>query len=216
MRQGSAGFTLLEVLIALMISAMALAALTHLVQDAAGLDARLSVRARSADETQALFALLEDLLLGPEREMTLKAAAQPAASPESSVSGTDRAIRIVSRGPRILGLMRPAPFRLAFEPTEADRGRIVLRWPSPAGGTDRETVMADVRSFRIRYAEAAQIGIRSWHDHWSGSVAGLAMVEISLVDAATGHRQSRTIPVASTLPQICVLQPLTSGCPQWN
>ncbi|UHC17858.1 hypothetical protein LRS73_08375 [Methylobacterium currus] len=190
--------------------------MTHLVQDAAGLDARLSKRAQSADEIQALFALLEALLCGTEREMTSGTVPHTAVPIDPSVSGTDQAIRITSRGPRVLGLMRPVPFTLAFDRTREDRGAIVLRWTSGAGGTEREIVVADVRSVRIRYAETAQVGLKAWHDHWSGSVVRLAMVEISLVDAVRGRQHSRTVAVASTLPQVCVLQSLLSGCPQWN
>lgn len=215
-RRGNAGFTLLELVVSLAISALALAGLTHLVQDAAGLDTRLGERLRSAGQSEALFVLLEQLFTDARRELSSEALRLAGNSGRTSISGDGQAITVVSRGPRVLGLIDPTSFTLAFDEGSAwDRSQIVLTWSSTDGTLQRE-VVANAKAFRIRYGMVSSNGDIAWTDSWSRPVAALALVEASYVEPVSRRRISRLIRVTPSLPRICVLRPLLEGCPEWR
>lgn len=214
-RRANAGFTLLELTVSLAISALALASLTHLVRDAAGLENRLGDRLRAVNEEEALFTLLEQFLGHPRREPRGEALRLAGGAAGPSVTGTEQGITILSRGPSVLGLTAPIPFTIAFEAGDAaDDGQLLLRW-SPAGGAPEQEAIGRARGFSLRYA-AGKEGDVVWHDTWSRPVAELVMVQVELIESKTGRRVSRLIPVGTSLPLICVLRPLLEGCPQWR
>ena len=215
-RRGRAGFTLLELTVALAVSALALASLTHLVHDAAGLDVRLGERLRAHDETEALVGILELLLSDPQRELNGEASRLAEGSGGPSVYGGAHAITIISRGPRVLGLADPTAFTLSFDAGSApDRGRVSFGW-SPATGKSEPEIVAHARDFALRYAAATGRSDLAWTDSWSRPVAALALVKVSYVEAASGRPVSRLVPVVPSLPRICVLRPLLEGCPEWR
>lgn len=215
-RRRNAGFTLLELVVSLAISALALAGLIHLVQDAAGLDARLGERLRNAGQAEALFVLLEQLFTDARRELSSEALRLAGNSGRTSISGDGQVITVVSRGPRVLGLIDPTSFTLAFDEGSAlDRSQIVLTWSSTDGIFQRE-VVANAKAFRLRYGMVSSDGDIAWTDSWSRPVAALALVEASYVEPVSRRRISRLIRVTPSLPRICVLQPLLEGCPEWR
>ena len=215
-RRRNAGFTLLELVVSLAISALALAGLTHLVQDAAGLDARLGEQLRSAGQAEALFVLLEQLLTDARRELSSEALRLAGNTGRTSIFGDGQAITVVSRGPRVLGLIEPTSFTLAFDEGSAlKRGQIVLTWPS-TDGTYQHELVASAKAFRLRYGMVGSDGDIAWIDSWSRPVAALALVEASYVVSVSRRRISRLIRVTPSLPRICVLQPLLEGCPEWR
>lgn len=210
-----AGFTLVEVLVALAIAALAVASLVHVVRDAFDLDGHLVAQARRADATATLFTLVDTLLATTAYEVPAEAGGVSGAGPAPpSVTGTEDAVTIWSRGPAVLGLSDRIPFTLAQESADDGAGPVVLRWRSPEGAVEIEPVLA-AQSLRFRYGGTAEGGTILWQDQWSGPVAALSRIEVSIADAVTGRRSSMTAAVRPLLPRICARQPMTKGCPQW-
>lgn len=215
-RRASAGFTLLELMVALAVAALAVTGLAHLLGDAAGLDARLGDRRRATGEAEALFSTLEQLLADPPRELRGEALRLAGGPGGPAVSGTKDAIKVLSRGPRVLGLPEPVSFVLSLDPGVTSEGGRVTLGRLPTTGAFEPEPVARAREFGLRYAAVAQGGDPVWTDAWSRPVAELALVEVSFTEAVSGRRVSRVIPVIPSLPRICALRPLLDGCPEWR
>ncbi|MEE7502566.1 prepilin-type N-terminal cleavage/methylation domain-containing protein [Methylobacterium mesophilicum] len=225
MKRLRAGFTLIEVLVALVVAALIVASLGHVVRDAFDLDGRLAGQARTIDGTVSLFTLVDTLLATTAYEARVEPAAAGApptggaairsSAVPPSISGTEDAITIWSRGPAILGLSDRIPFTLAQESAADGQETIVLRWRSPGGTLESEPVLG-AQTLRLRYGGTTGSGATLWQDRWSGPTESLSLIEVSTTDAVTGRRFTRVAHVRPLLPRICARQPSLKGCLQWQ
>lgn len=133
-RRRLAGFTLVEVLVALAVTGLTLSALGWLTSGARRLEARVGAGAAAREEVMAaervFRAVVEAAMPDVRRDR-----------PEGPV-GTADTLALFSRGPAILMLDRPQP--LTFRTVAADGGvSLRLAWQDPMSGAEREEPVLD-------------------------------------------------------------------------
>jgi len=224
-RAHRAGFTLIEVLVSLVIAALAVTNLLSVVRDAFERDDRLVARLRMVDGTIGLFALLDCLLATTTRELRDEPAAggasakiaggTSASARHPAVSGTADTLTIWSQGPRVLGLSQSVAFTLTHDTGGDSPGPIILRWRTPEGSQESETVLS-AQTLRLRYGAKTERGTVAWYDRWSGPIDNLSLIEASVGDGTTGRLYTRSIAVVPVLPKICARPSPPKECPQWH
>ncbi len=210
--RGTAGFTLLEVLVALAISGLCLMMLSGIVGRLATTQRAVHDHAAILDQGEAIIQLLRNLLRSVDMEM--KDAVVP------NFSGRSGELTVRSQGPAVLDLDVETAFRLRFvpssDPVPGSSGTLALAWMNPATGASfDETVATGVAALRLTYR--ARGGGDGWVDSWSRPVTDLALVKVVIAFMGTrGVRStSAVLAVGTKLPQACVVDPLLDGCPQW-
>ena len=212
-RRSSAGFTLLEVLVALAVGALALSSLAASIVGMGSVDRKLSDRVTNYAEIDGLFTLVETLCrhfpmrLKPQ---TLRVRQEI----EGWLQGGPSNLAVLSRGPAVLGLPQPARFELTYVPeASGTEGRIQLTW-SREGSPETELVVRKSSGLAFQYGRRSEAKELIWSSTWLGFVEDLAAVRIA-VKTPWGVK-ARVFEVLPTLPRICALQPLLDGCPRWQ
>jgi prepilin-type N-terminal cleavage/methylation domain-containing protein len=208
----TAGFTLLEVLVALAISGLCLMMLSGIVGRLATTQRALHDHAAILDQQDAVIRLLRNLLRSVATET--KDATGP------NLSGRNGELIVRSQGPAVLDLEAETTFRLhvvaARDPAQGGSGTLALAWTNPTTGTSfDETIATGVASFQLAYR--ARGGDQAWADSWARPVADLALVRIGLAFAGVRGTTSTSavLAVGTRLPQACVVNALLDRCPQW-
>jgi prepilin-type N-terminal cleavage/methylation domain-containing protein len=160
MRARAAGFTLLEVVVALTIGSLALLGASALL-------AAIDSRADAITVAQGR----QDRSMNSER--VLRLLATNVALPDSglTVTGDERGARFISWCETPAGWLARCQVQLAVEPTEDGatlRVRLVRRT------RDDLTMFSDAQSIRIRYLRTADEGGR-WDNTWSNAVRPAAL-----------------------------------------
>ena len=168
-RKGLAGFTLLEVLIALTVGGMALgaaAALLHgLGERAESLDGAVARHDRAANAERLMRSLFANLDLRPE--------AAPAAE------GDERSVRVQSWCPTSHGWLAPCRGRLFFDSSD---GGVALRIELAGAGVGPVTmILRRGLAGRFRYLLDPAYG-GSWTDTWSAVTVPAAVQMIMDAD----------------------------------
>ena len=206
------GFTMVEVVVALAISGLALVELAYLTRDAAQAHDRFASAGLREAEAEAFFRTVEQLVERIEIETQDEAARFGRKETRPLISGSAEAVRLVSLGPRILSLSKPVPFEIAT--AKQGRSQAVLRWEG-AGSPAGDVLVTNAERLRFRYGARGEHHI-VWQEHWQGPVLSLALLQVGLVESGTGRLRSKTIAVRPIFPAVCALRPLLTGCPQWK
>lgn len=193
-----AGFTLLEVLIALAIVGGVVAALVGIIDTARRLQASVDVRHQRQVEAAQLRGVLHDAL----SQLRTVAGA-------SSLVGDRRRIAITAEAPRPLGMAEPVV--LGLDPGEDGRG-LIATWRRLAEGASLPAplrLIATDREVRFDYLAAEGEWTPSWDR--SGRIPLLLRVTIADVDLRTDATVLQFAPRALASPD-CARGANTAGC----
>ena len=204
-----AGFTLLEVLVALAISGLCLMMLSGIVGRLAATRRAVYDRAAVLDQGEAVIRMLRNLLRSVDVEM--KDAVGP------NLGGRSEELVVRSQGPAVLALEAETTFRFHFVPSRAPAsGALALAWTNPTTGASfDETIATGVTALRLAY-EGRGRG-EGWVGSWARPVADLALVkvEITFSGPRSVSSTSALLAVGTKLPQACVADPLLDRCTPW-
>lgn len=201
-----AGFSLIEVLVALAVAGLAVSGLVGFVMQASRFDTALNARSLAREEIDGVLRVLEVLIDDAAEEMRESTAA--------AIAGDRRSIRIMTKGPRILGTTRPSLFELSYEEKIDGPGRIVLAWSDPiTNAVRREEVSREIAEFSLSYASWTRP--LNWETSWTRPVIALSLVRIDLMSSRTRQRSTKFFPVAPSFPPTCVVNLFAKGCPKW-
>jgi len=209
MRSAMAGYSLLEVLVALAVSGLTFAALGQ----ATTLFSRSEASLRREREIDEALAGVTRLVTALVRQIPFELTD----AQRSSVVG-DRSTLVVSgTGPAILGIDTPRTFELTTSPNAPGAASLSLSWRQPGSGVERREIVAanvpEIRfSYRRRDANADQ-----WQDQWRDSVAHLDAIRIEVYEGGSREtRLSKVIPVTPVLPSICLSASALSQCSRYQ
>jgi prepilin-type N-terminal cleavage/methylation domain-containing protein len=203
-----AGFTLLEVLVALAISGLCLMMLSGVVGRLAATRRAVYNRATVLDQGDAVVRMLRNLLRSVDVETN------DARGPNLGGSGEELTVR--SQGPTVLDLETGTTFRLHLVPSrDPASGALALAWTNPTTGTSfDETIAPGVAALRLAYRGRRRED--GWASGWGRPVAELALVKVEITfSGPRGATTSAILAVNTKLPQACVADPLLNRCPQW-
>ncbi|MGO4126610.1 prepilin-type N-terminal cleavage/methylation domain-containing protein [Inquilinus sp. YAF38] len=196
------GFTLVEVLVALVLAGLAASAAVGLPNLFARFDQKSRTEAELRDSVAAAGRLLRALAEGAVPDLSRDEAADPADA---------TALTLLSWGPPILALDRPVPLTLRV--VQAD-GRAALRlaWTDPGTGAAREeTVMEGARSIRLSYFAAGSSG-GAWRSEWARPWALPAAVLLRVDVPELGAPIDLIGRTRARLPEACLALPQEPAC----
>jgi hypothetical protein len=200
------GFTLLDMLVALIIAGFAGSILVGLVAYVDKSAARSRIEIQESDSLLALQQILASL--GQE------AFSPDPRDPEGSrLRGDETGFSIRCLGPRILGLDRPALFRLEKE-TAGEMSRLVLAWRDPETNEEhREVVARDVEHVAFGYfGKNAGSDTRTWYPTWQPSEPGPEAIQATIKLRSMRATVEIVIPLRAGLPAVCLRNPRHPGC----
>lgn len=186
MRRRQAGYSLIEVLVALAVAAAVMTALS----DVMALSGRMQARAMQESETR-------EAMGGISRVVTALIHGLPVEAPQAerpSLVGTATSISVQTFGPTALGLDAFAPFELAVTET-AGRSSLALTWRQRQSDQAQRETVANINgtvSFSYRRRSA---GSEDWETEWRESIRLLDAVRVEIKTPNGTASHTETFPV---------------------
>lgn len=203
------GFTLLEVLVALVLAGLVVSAAVGVPRLVSRLDRQAVARAEARDVVLGLDGLLRAMVEGAVPDV--------AGRTEGPLGSADT-LTLVSLGPAILTLDRPARMALRTE-RRAEGMALLFDWSEPSGDERREeTVIEGARAITFAYfgtpatAEGVAAPPPAWLPVWHGTQALPQAVYLRLDLPALGEPVELIARPRSRLPDACLLLPAEPGC----
>lgn len=201
-----AGFTLLELLVALALSALLLALLSQAIGS-------LRVRSNAASQGAVAMQAQGD---GEQALSLLIAGAVPSVSPggTSTFVGTARSMEFLAAPPQALAAQGLLQVRLTVEPTTASQVGIYAETAPKSAGSlqpDRRLVVAGLASARFEYAARADTDMRS---DWPAGGRPPALVRLHFDSGGPGEPRRGELVVAVRRQQTggCRVDPISMNC----
>jgi type II secretory pathway component PulJ len=202
-----AGFTLLDVLVALVVAGLAGSILIGLVSFVDRTSARVSTKMQM---TEGLLAV-KQIFLSLNQQAFSPSFNDPSGS---RPRGTEAEFSIRTQGPRILGLDRATVFHLASKPA-GNSEQLILTWQDPGTSVEhREVILPDVEEAVFAYLGREKASeTRTWRSSWQANDAQLEAVRLSVRTRTMRAPIDIVAPVRATLPSACLRNPRHPGCP---
>ncbi|MDR6290872.1 general secretion pathway protein J [Inquilinus ginsengisoli] len=199
-----AGFTLLEVLVALVLTGLVVSAGLGLPKLFARFDQQSQTVAELRDGTAAAGRLLRALAEGAVPDLS---------TTEEPVQASETALTLLSLGPPILSLDRPAPLTLRVVQGDG-HAALRLAWADPeTGATREETVLAGARSIRLSYFNPGRPGTAGgWRPDWGRRWALPAAILLRVDAPELGPPIDLIAHTRARLPEACLLLPQEPAC----
>jgi len=214
-RHGEAGFTLVELLVALLLFALLSVALFAALRLGADTMDRIAGRQDATDQTASAQQLLTRLLTASYPEYV----AMPGLHGQIAFDGEPASLSFLAPAPRTVAPGGFAVMRLAVIAAGDTRAlrlsaRPELAWPD-AGDTTVETLLAGASAARFAYWGPDQPDAgSSWHDQWKERPVLPALIRITVAFPPGDPRDWPALIVAPKIAadQACQFVPLTQSC----
>jgi Tfp pilus assembly protein PilV len=206
-RDGSGGFALVDVLVAMAVTALAAAALTGLI----AFTNRFAQSARATAEVMRGAAAAEGILQALTQDAHAPGEANRSAS---GPQGTPDEFTTTTFGPPVLALDHPTSFTLRVE--AADRGKVlILVWRDEAARRERrERVAGPVRDATFSFfGQTTAAGERRWNAIWRAESGQPEAVRLTLVIMEGSHPVTIIARWLADVPAACLRNPRRAGCP---
>lgn len=200
------GFTLLDVLVALVVTGLAGSILIGLVSFIHQSTTRLQAEAETAARLTAIRLILTSLA---------REAYSPALNaPEiSRPHGTETAFSVRTRGPAILGLGQSAVFQVLAQ-SAGQTSDLLLEWRDPDDGKPhRELLVGNLESAGFTYFGAIEGSkARTWRVSWEPGDRSPEAVRLSIKARGFPTPFEIVVPFRAELPSACLRNPRHPGC----
>ncbi|WP_372501202.1 prepilin-type N-terminal cleavage/methylation domain-containing protein (plasmid) [Tistrella mobilis] len=176
--RNEAGFTLIEVLVTLVVTALALSLLTGLTLHVRHQQAAATARASAAEGLLAAARVL--------RAVVVSAVPDPHWQQMAAEGQSDHRMIWLSPGPAVLALS--SPVRITLDVTaEAMGDRLTMAWTDPEDGASRrEPLIEGAHSIRFAYFDGPLGRPGSWRRDWPGGLSLPRGVLVRVEMAALG------------------------------
>jgi hypothetical protein len=186
------GYALLEVLVALTITLLSVAALLGWLGLTGRYSQKLQVRGSTATQLLGLERVLRGLVV------------HPVISEIPVLSGDPTHLRVRTKGFPVLGHTQAVDFEIRFDALEKS---LVLIGQDRAQRPFREKIMTDVERVAFSYQNKKE---ELWQSLWSEDVRLLHQIRVELT--LKGQTETMRVPVEAVAPRACALDPFTPVC----
>lgn len=215
-REGEAGFTLLELLIAMTLLGLLMALLFGGLRFGARVWERSKEHTTGMDDVRIAQALIRT---GIEQTYPLFLLTDPI-HPHMDFNGEPEALSFLATAPVGIAAAGRAHFDLRTTPSDGSAALIIrvrpeLAWDDDQNATHQETLLAGLRSLKLSYyGYETQGGTAQWADRWTDR---FHLPELVRVEVAFEPGDTRVWPDLVVAPRIaadvdCLYDPLTKGC----